>query len=408
MLNPKYVLLIPLFLTTFYSGFSARILPFEKPLVGICFLLIFFFALALGLKHIRTKPSIPIWCGMVVIHSALLFFPLIDFDTIRSGWVLSSFVTYCSVAAFTVLALKLSEEGHEHLLKAYLAAQLIAMFCAPLAMVLMQANRFEPPGFLLMAAALIWFARSKSLMPILALIIVFGFSLASQVRVNFIIIVGFGLVLTFSRLSRPELRICLPLLCIGLLVLLIPMIPTWPNGEIPGARRLAKLSTLEGFHTEVILRRGLEVKSAWQALSLASPMELIFGHGHGATYPARLLLLDLNANHRSIDWRFTETSEAFVLHFGPLRLLYRTGILGLILFLAPLLYASAIGVMRLFHPLHRNAHNHRMSFWTDVCALASVMWLAKFALAPAETDFGFAVTLGSCIALHLRARAVLR
>ena len=137
-------------------------------------------------------------------------------------------------------------------------------------------------------------------------------------------------------------------------------------------------------------------------------MELIFGHGHGATYPARLLLLDLNANHRSIDWRFTETSEAFVLHFGPLRLLYRTGILGLILFLAPLLYASAIGVMRLFHPLHRNAHNHRMSFWTDVCALASVMWLAKFALAPAETDFGFAVTLGSCIALHLRARAVLR
>jgi|GEM_PF-6845260 len=408
MLNPRYFLVIPIFLTTFYSGFSARILPFEKPLMGLCFVLILFFAVALSLKHSHHKPATSTWCFLVAIHSLYLFWPLTGFDTIKPGWALSSFVTYTSVAAFTMLALKISELGFHRLMTAYLAGLFLAMFCAPLAMVLFHAPRFEPPGFFIIAAVLVWFARKNGIAPVLGLLVVSAFALASQVRINFVITLGFAMFLFFTRIQRVEMRFLALLFCLCLLIIALPLLQILPSLELPGGYRIAKLLTTEGFYTEIILRRSLEVQAAWQALSLATPAELLFGHGHGATYPARLLLLDLSAQHSSVDWRFTDNSEAYVLHFGPIRLLYRSGIVGFFLFTAPLFYASTLGLIRLFRPRPIRTKAHSLDFWIDVCALASLMWLAKFLLSPAETDFGFALAVGSCIALHLRARAAPR
>lgn len=389
-------LIFPICFTVIYTGFSARILPLEKALTGGCFILIICFAAGLP-----KRGAIPTWCALTAVHSATLFLPLLHHDTIRLPWVLSSFATYSSVAAFSVFALKLSDQGSVTFFRYYLASLALAMICAPAALFLFNAPRFEPPAFFLIAFVLVWFAHIRGRKAVLALVIILALAFASQVRINLLICLGFVGILSITRIRHPQTRLIFLTLTGIAFIWFIPSLPYLSEGHLPGLRRLSKIMTVDGFYTEVILRRSLELHAAWDAFTSASPFEILFGHGHGASYPARLLLLDLSAEHGSVAWRFTENSDAFVLHFGPMRLLYRTGILGLLLFTIPVILAAKHGILFLINP--RNPAN-TTEFWMHVCSLAALMWLGKFMISPAETDIGFCISVGGSLALAYKTR----
>jgi hypothetical protein len=270
------------------------------------------------------------------------------------------------------------------------------------------AARFEAPPLILFAAvgvvAAISRARRTRVLAFVVLLVMVGLALQSGHRANLMLGLAVAALAigVWYRLTVVKLVLLGPI-AIG--VLAAAMDSGIMQGTISRALSIESLSSSRvvqlGVGTNVddasTAARVEEARDAiGEMVERANPLVWLFGNGHGATYQPRISFI-----HQNIG----EDDRVHHIHVGPAMVLYRYGLLGLLLYVV-LLGLSVMAAWRAYHfCLSARQKGYR---WGDkealhaMCALALFLYVVNSFTHNSFARLDFAVVLAGVIVLKAR------
>jgi hypothetical protein len=256
-----------------------------------------------------------------------------------------------------------------------------ALLAVPLAE---SAGRHEPPHTLLTAMAWAVFFLSRSAPMRRAAIIALGVLLllawTSGERTAVLLLLALGLggrVLLMQRLRNAVFLVT------GLLLVLAAVSVIFGDVLILAAASTRLETLAQGELDESLLNRILEVRDVWKQWSL----EQWFGMGHGATFTPELSYPPRN---------LTEHGRVHHIHFGPILLLYRYGVPGLLLYLW-----LTVDVLHYITAMNRVRFQTPHGIVSFFFALALVGYLASFLVFTIIPDPAFSYALAGYLFMRL-------
>lgn len=352
-----------------YGAFSPRFMPAEK--YAIAFIPVIAIVLALLLSQKRQGSDALLWLFAILFSGGLVTLPLRE--GVNAMWALSGAVSLAGLFLVPWAAARgVALDRAAPLLAVGLG---LAALIGPFARDATDFGRFEPPAPILVMGLIVIALRGGkwSVLCWLGAAGCLGLAVLSQWRAiaGLELLMALGLALSLSAL-RTVLLLWAALL-MGLLVLAVGGFdPDWSAVVGP---RYVKLLTLQGLLDESRARLA-EVADVWTYMKqTGSWFHGLFGHGHGASFPAELTLRILGDDLPAWQDRFRE-GQAYAVHFGPVRILFRYGLVGL----AVWIWAGAWLMQAAFRRLHH------LNPWVTAAAAASLIYFARGLLQPIEHD----------------------
>lgn len=374
-----------------------RYLPLQREI----FALIAFLIIVLVLVQLYRKGRVS-WSSAWAVFAALI---LIVYSLVPLGSThldLTYFIGDLMILTF-LLALLLASHVMPELFESRVNRVILlsflglAMIVAPVVQAVLPANdQIVPPHMFLMAAtwagvAMVHDGRARSLL-IGLLVLELLLSYYSGQRTNVVLWVVFGLIVFVLRSTiRQKALALLGVMAIGVVLLgAATDVPRQLAREV-GASVIAdtRFLQLQDGPDESLLGRYLEVRDVW--LNMTHDWDTgdwILGVGHGATF-------------RPFFWypeRNMKNGRTHNIHFGPMLVFYRYGVVGLGVFLA---FAVYVGVR-----LMRSGGRHKRDpdgWWDLTVDVACVGGILTFLLFNALQDPVIAFTIAAFLGPgHLR------
>jgi len=386
--------LVSLALTAYlaYGLRSDRFLEFQKEFFGLVVLLLGAVAVV-GLLTRRQALGRYLRLLAVLTLYALFALPILIQPAIYPRWLLGDLAIVAAPFLFALAG---------QFYPAFYGARqvtfvLLVMFGTALAASLFpdagDANRFEPPMVLLMAAAWWRLAQARGLAVVAWLALLAGLLVLawfSAVRNAPVV----WLLLGILALAGGRRGVSLPvvaLLTLGLALLALSQEATL---DLLARSRFGRIS-LDNLLTEgFVYLRLAELRDVWATFwSSSNVLQRVLGFGYGATYNMNELYtaLTLDALDKG---RLSAEGLAHVIHFGPMRILFRYGLLGLlvVLWLLTMIVRDALALAR---------GDFATADWRlPVFVLAVYAYGFRFLLHPVGNELSFAYTLGGYLALR--------
>jgi len=267
-----------------------------------------------------------------------------------------------------------------------IAVLTVAMFIAALLAVPLAetASRHEPPATLLVAAlwSFFYLSGSKGLKraSAIALIATFGLALTSGERTAVLMWLALGSAGNLLVLRR--LRSAIWLLAVWGLAVAVAVVMF--SDLILVALLSTRLESLaQGELDTSLLNRVFEVRDVLSQWTLSN----WFGFGHGATY-----LPDLSYPMRNL----TDEGRVHHIHFGPVLLLYRYGVIAVVLFAC-----LVFDLLRFLVLMNRIRYQSEQGLPAFFLGLALLGYLASFLMFNVFPDPAFSYTLAGYVYLRL-------
>ena len=386
---PVYFIITTIAALQLYTSIQDSYLPYEKEVIGFIFTVISILGFFGWLRSPKDLYSGIYLSFLVITIIALLGNTLTNtsVNSIRSMTTVLTAISFLS----TYFMIAASSVNLKKIANTMIAISMIAA-------VVSSANfnalnlRSEPPNIILIGFALALFAnRTRGSLILLTVVTVSCYF--SQVRIALMSILVLALLIVLKEtFTRKRGRILYQTGIIFTLCLLAMFVNEFfLQSEFFTKSRFVKLSTLDMFYHDFIHRRFIEISGALTSFNDASLFIWLFGNGHSATYNGSALILALISDIHNYSWRFGDYNEVFVIHFGPVRQLFRTGILGLIIFLLP------------FHLslIEKKANRHRKADFIlhDTFKFSTVIGLVYWFVGPFDTNPIFAISFGVYLCL---------
>lgn len=337
--------------------------------------------LALMRLELRRK-ELALLLAWLTLASAWLLPPLTaDYQYIR--YVISDFVALVMPLVLLIVGLRFPGLFTSRSNLAILAILMLA--AAILAVPLSEsAGRHEPPHTLLIALAWAVFYLSKKnsfrLAAAIVLTVLALLAWTSGERTAVLLLVALGIAGRLLLMRQFSHALFFTVLITGMM-----LIPLYLFGEelvlALASTRLEQIA--QGELDTSLLNRVLEVRDVWDQWSL----QQWFGLGHGATYAPELSYPPRN---------LTEHGRVHHIHFGPALLLYRYGVIGLLLYIV-----LVIDVTRFVMATNRGALATRSGFLVFFFGMALLGYLASFLVFTIIPDPAFSYTLAGYLYLRL-------
>jgi len=260
--------------------------------------------------------------------------------------------------------------------------------------------RFNPPYSLVMASLWVWFLiprnRTEYVFSAVALPVVLVLCWYSMVRIEPIIFVLIGSIVVAARGFRHMKTVVFAISMIAILSVGPIVAPNVVDRILASHPRFAVLFDNQGGAGEgPIEARADEAVDVWSEFTDSrNPLKYLLGHGYGATYNARRSL-DVYNYRRELE-RVTAEGQRHVIHFGPLRILLRYGLLG------------AAAVLLLMRSILRDLYRVVSGKWRlqeyalrTILALSLLGYFVRFFFQPVSNRLMFSFICGGYLFLLL-------
>jgi hypothetical protein len=363
---------------------SDRVWILHRAYFGICLaaiagLLALFLVIRGRLPASATRKSL--W---YMLFLTLLAVPIPMQERIYPLWVVGDLAVLVAPGALLLFAVLEPELFDDRGIRRMVLILLAVALIAPVFRNVVELGRFRPPEPGLMAGVWVWFfvarGRVARWLGLLTIPLVFALAWASQVRyapVAFIILGG-AAALIFRRLTRLGAMALLGLLGLAAFRVLEPELLQ----ALAEASRFASLLASNLLEVGPLYERMLEGGDVLRHVADGNPVQLALGFGYGATYRPEAFYT-LSEQYQAVFW---ETPEGWrhIVHFGPLRVLLRYGLLGLGV-VSALLFVLARDLVRLAR--------RRIDPFADpafvVASLAMLTYIMRFFLQSVSNDLLF-------------------
>ena len=375
------------------QGFSPRLLPFERQLYGAIVLLLggyVYFLLLYGAASLRQWLDLSLWLSVV----ALFAIPVLSQPTIYPSWVLGDAIVFVTPAVLVLIGKACPALYSQRNVLIYSGLAAIGAVVATHFQDASRFGRFQPPKIILYSLTWYFLFHGRSLRQRLiagaAVIILFLLSWASAVRAAVILWLIAGSILALSPRSRA-------LAALALVGLVIVMIDIWAiyghqiSGAIPESR-FDRSDYVAGRQAEVL-------DAADHFLQQGNVVNYFFGFGFGATFKVNRLVGLLTEDPYEFG-RVTREGTVHIFHFGPGRITFRYGLLGLWVFVALMIRVVGDIAALVFRG---KAEDRSMVF--AVFTVATFCYLLRSFEQPVENLLDFAYVLAGYIVLRGRVKS---
>jgi len=377
-----------------YGIQSDRFLPFQKEFFGLIVLLVGILAL-FGLASRRLPEGLPMRLAAVLLLYLLFTLPIALQENLYPRWIAGDVAIVAAPFLFYLAGHAMPALYGRWQVAFLLLVLFVCALGASLFPDVTDANRFEPPMVLLIAA--VWWSLFNTrkgpwiVFWALATLILLALAWFSTVRNAPVVWLLIGALVLVTR--RSTLAVLVATAVTGLLLLIA--LSQDATLDLLQSSRFASIS-LDNLLTEGFLYlRLVEFSDVWQTFSAASNgLQWLFGFGYGATYNMNEVYSVLTIE-RIDAGRLSAEGLAHVIHFGPLRILFRYGLLGLAIVLAIIvvILKDVFALLRYGPPRHASP-------LFPVFLLAVYAYLFRFLLHPIGNEIIFAYALGGYFALR--------
>lgn len=375
------------------QALSARLLPLERHLYAVVFLMIAGLALFGRWRVDRLQ------CFLTVVGLLSLFAIPIAFQPHKyPTWIISDSVVLLAPAVFWIVIEAHPQLLNEKKLRIYMAI----LFVAAVASMRFSSasgdyDRFEPPKFLLFSACWLYFFSARNPVQFIA----FGSLLFGLLAISWLSSVRAAVVIWFAigglvaiRYAQPK-----PIYLLAAPVLLIPILA----GRHVVENSPDQLGRFGRIDWSSLTESGFVQVRYWEAyealehyFDTPNPVQLVFGYGLGGSYPVRGYSFQrMPPRLQQVHLNKKATSEGFahVIHYGPARMLFRYGLMGIGIYVI-------LSIVVLTDVLQFLMRRGPPAFVYHCFLLAMFCYWARFHIKPVETEMDFAFVLAGYLTLR--------
>ncbi|MEM7312187.1 MAG: hypothetical protein AAF497_03450 [Planctomycetota bacterium] len=377
------------------QALDARLASFEKIAYAGLFGILLLVAL---LSRFRFRDF-----GWATLIGAVCLLPAISIayqPHVYPLWIMGDMIILLAPIVFWLIMQSHPRVLESRYINVMLALFLLGALIAPAFANATEHGRFEPPRFLLFAAGWYVIFRGQKIANTLTVALItfllLGVTWFSDVRVAVLLWFAAG-GLTAVMVSSLQRFLVLGALGFAMLVGMMFVVPS--DSDLFRKSRFAKVDIRAITENDFVKYRLGECKEVLQFFRrTANVPHVIFGHGFGAAYPSNGTHL---AHAKSSAFRkaamaqkLNEHGFAHTLHFGPMRVYFRYGLIGIAAYLV-LGYFVTTDIFRVLMGRTHFSDREDIVYTNTIILVTLFCMLARFHLKNVEHDLDFAFVVAA-------------